>query len=115
MDGGRGPAEQAGVGQAGAEQTAGALHTWEVRVTGLVQGVYYRYFTQSEARARGVAGWVRNEPDGSVLALIQHPDSGVLSDLVVRLKHGPPHAAVDDCTIMPLSSAQRFHGFEIRR
>jgi len=110
VDGGRGPAEQAG-----AEQAPRELHTWEVRVSGIVQGVNYRYFTQQEARARGVAGWVRNEPDGGVLAVIQHSESGVLSDLVVRMKHGPPHAAVDDCTIAPLSSAQRFRGFEIRR
>jgi len=108
-------AGDSGADEVGAGHAPRELHTWEVRVSGIVQGVNYRYFTQQEARARGVAGWVRNEPDGSVLAVIQHADSGVLSDFVVRLKHGPPHAVVDDCTIMPLSSAQRFRGFEVRR
>ena len=40
-----------------------ALH---VRVTGLVQGVFFRAWTAEQARAFDVTGWVRNAPDGSV-------------------------------------------------
>jgi len=36
------------------------------QVHGRVQGVGFRYFVRQEARALGLAGWVRNEPDGSV-------------------------------------------------
>ena len=39
-----------------------------VAVSGRVQGVYFRGSTEKEARARGVDGWVRNRPDGSVEA-----------------------------------------------
>ena len=42
----------------------------KVRITGHVQGVYYRGWTQSEATRLGLAGWVQNEPDQSVSALL---------------------------------------------
>ena len=40
----------------------------DVTVTGLVQGVFFRAEAQQEAHRLGVAGWARNEPDGSVAA-----------------------------------------------
>ncbi|HRO12854.1 MAG TPA: acylphosphatase, partial [Amaricoccus sp.] len=44
-----------------------------VRVTGRVQGVWYRGWTEDEATRRGLRGWVRNEPDGSVAAVLAGP------------------------------------------
>src|SRR5699024_1180285 len=41
----------------------------EARITGRVQGVWYRGWTKGEATRRGLSGWVRNEPDGAVAAL----------------------------------------------
>ncbi|NRB17607.1 MAG: acylphosphatase [Rhodobacteraceae bacterium] len=43
------------------------------RITGRVQGVTFRAWTRSEAEQRGLSGWVRNEPDGSVRALLIGP------------------------------------------
>jgi acylphosphatase len=65
-----------------------------VRVRGRVQGVGFRAWTKREARARGLAGWVRNEADGSVAALISGPTDRV-PDMVAALHRGPPLARVD--------------------
>ncbi len=43
------------------------------RITGRVQGVAFRAWTRSEAKQRGLSGWVRNESDGSVRALFIGP------------------------------------------
>ena len=50
---------------------ANERRTVRVQITGRVQGVGFRAWTRSRSRAFGLAGWVRNEPDGSVSALIQ--------------------------------------------
>ena len=64
----------------------------QVRITGLVQGVYYRAWMQSEAEKLGLDGWVRNEPDGSVSAVISGPDAAVAT-LAEQVWTGPPDAS----------------------
>jgi acylphosphatase len=71
-----------------------------VNVTGRVQGVSFRAWTKSEADARGLAGWVRNEADGSVSALIQGPADAVAEMLEV-VEKGPALARVDTVSTMP--------------
>ncbi len=87
-------------------------------VTGRVQGVYYRYFTQQVARELGLVGWVRNLPDGSV-ELQAAADPEKLDELRRRLREGPPMARVDDIIEETLSedalSRQgAWESFEIR-
>ena len=48
-----------------------------VRITGRVQGVWFRGWTQETALDRGVRGWVRNDPDGSVSVLLIGPAEAV--------------------------------------
>jgi acylphosphatase len=62
-------------------------------VSGRVQGVGFRYFVLHEARALGVAGWVRNLADGRVEALAAGDDA-LLHAFEGRLWQGPPHARV---------------------
>ena len=62
-------------------------------VEGRVQGVGFRYFVMREAQALGLAGWVRNLPDGRVEVLAAG-DAGLVDALEGRLWHGPPHARV---------------------
>lgn len=64
-----------------------------VRVTGRVQGVGFRAWTRREAEARGLAGWVRNESDGSVAALLSGSGEAV-GGMVAALRTGPPLARV---------------------
>lgn len=68
-----------------------AIHA---HVTGRVQGVSFRAWTQTEASVRGLTGWVRNEPDGSVTAIIAGPAAAV-DEMAGALHHGPPAARVD--------------------
>ena len=50
------------------------------RISGRVQGVSFRVWTQFEAEKLGLSGWVRNEDDGSVTALISGPESAGCED-----------------------------------
>jgi len=64
-------------------------------VRGRVQGVGYRWFVEREAHILGVAGWVRNNADGSVEVVAQGTRDQ-LSGLRSRLRQGPRAARVDD-------------------
>ena len=63
-------------------------------VSGRVQGVGFRYFTQDTARREGVTGWVRNLPDGRVEALAEG-DADAVMRLERALRIGPRGARVD--------------------
>jgi acylphosphatase len=64
-----------------------------VVVHGRVQGVWFRDSMRREAERLGVAGWVRNLPDGSVEAAIEGDDDAV-ERLVAWCEHGPSGARV---------------------
>lgn len=85
-----------------------------VRVTGRVQGVSFRVWTREEALRLGLKGWVRNEVDGSVLALIAGPEAAV-SAMMERLRHGPPGASVSGVERQPTTLTEAPAGFRIAR
>lgn len=64
------------------------------RICGKVQGVWYRGWTEGEAKALGLIGWVRNREDGSVEALFVGPEAAV-DAMLVRCQDGPPAAVVE--------------------
>jgi len=69
------------------------------RVTGRVQGVFFRASTQQQARALGITGWARNLPDGNVEVLACGTPEA-LDALARWLWDGPRLAQVDgvECT-----------------
>ena len=69
-----------------------------VVVTGHVQGVFFRDSTTQEARRHGLAGWVTNRADGAVEAVFEG-DPDAVDALVAWVRHGPPQARVDGCTV----------------
>ncbi len=70
----------------------------QVRVTGRVQGVFFRHSTREQARNLGLSGWVRNEDDGSVLLRAYGlPDN--LSSLITWCHNGPPSAKVSSVEV----------------
>ena len=82
----------------------------EVVVSGRVQGVCYRAFTQEAALDLGLGGWVRNLPDGRVEAQVEGP-RGQIEKLLDRLRTGPPRALVTDLKInwkAPARGSQQF-------
>ena len=84
----------------------------QVRVTGRVQGVSFRVWTQAEARRLGLAGWVRNERDGSVSALLVGRDVAVTT-MIERLYAGPPGARVADVRVEEAENSGLPDGFRI--
>lgn len=64
-------------------------------VSGRVQGVFYRDQTQRQANARGVAGWVRNLPDGRVEVVLEGEETAV-QEIIAWCHRGPPNAYVTD-------------------
>jgi acylphosphatase len=64
-------------------------------ISGRVQGVGFRWFTQDIASREGVTGWVRNLPDGRVEALVEGEDEAV-TRVERALRSGPRGARVDD-------------------
>ena len=66
----------------------------EVVVHGRVQGVGFRAYCQQEAEQQGLAGWVTNEPDGSVRAWFEGSAPRVEA-MLAWCVHGPPSARVE--------------------
>jgi acylphosphatase len=60
---------------------------------GRVQGVFFRDSTRQEAERRGVAGWVRNTPEGTVEAVFEG-DPDMVEALVWFMRDGPESADV---------------------
>jgi acylphosphatase len=70
----------------------------DVRVSGRVQGVFFRATCADEARRLGVRGWVANQPDGSVAGHFEGPADAVEA-LVGWCRRGPRQARVDDVEV----------------
>lgn len=83
-----------------------------VRVSGRVQGVSFRIWARREAERLGVAGWVRNERDGSVAAMIVGTDRA-LANMVERLWMGPAAASVVSVETEPVAVPDPVQGFQI--
>jgi acylphosphatase len=84
-----------------------------LRITGRVQGVWYRGATEAEARRLGVDGWVRNLPDGSVEVLVEGEPETVRA-LVAWCRVGPPAARVKQVVETPEPAAGDLRGFHTR-
>lgn len=84
-----------------------------VRVTGVVQGVGYRFFVSRAARNLGLVGYVRNCADGSVELEAEGEPSGV-SSLVDAVGTGPPGAHVRNTATRPMPARGAEDEFEIR-
>jgi acylphosphatase len=82
-------------------------------VRGRVQGVAFRAYTVREARRLGLAGWVRNLPNGCV-ELVAQGEQRDLETLEAWCHQGPPRASVSDVETQWLDSAGDLGPFSVR-
>jgi protein-L-isoaspartate(D-aspartate) O-methyltransferase len=94
------------------EEEAG-MKSVEVKVTGLVQGVYYRASARREALLRGLRGWVRNASDGTVVLRLQGDPSAVEA-MLDWCRVGPPAARVSRLSVSDAPADDSLHDFEVR-
>ncbi len=84
-----------------------------VIITGKVQGVGFRNFTQLNARQLGINGYAKNLPNGTV-EVVAEGDKAQLDALVALLKEGPRYARVDSLDIDERSFTGEYESFGIR-
>lgn len=81
-------------------------------VSGTVQGVGFRYFSQASAHRLNLTGWVRNADDGSVEGEVQG-DEVVCLSFFDKLRKGPAFARVEQCIINECVLRENESGFSI--
>lgn len=84
----------------------------EVTVSGHVQGVSFRAYTQQEAGRLGVTGWVSNEPDGTVAGHFEGPAGAV--DALVGWCHAGPRLARVERVVVREAEPAGARTFEVR-
>jgi acylphosphatase len=84
-----------------------------VRVSGQVQGVFYRATCARRARDLDLAGLVRNASDGAVEAVFEGPSEAV-ETMLAWCREGPPHARVDAVEVSEEPPTGEV-GFEVTR
>jgi acylphosphatase len=82
-------------------------------ISGRVQGVGFRYFTEDVAMRENVSGYVRNMPDGRVEALIEG-EAEAVGRVEVALWRGPRGSRVEDIQIEETAPSGHLTGFRIR-
>lgn len=85
----------------------------EIKVTGLVQGVGFRYYTQDKAQSLNISGYVRNDPDGSV-KIVAEGEEDNLKELASWCYNGVRWARVEEVKVDWLEPTGEFKEFEIR-
>ncbi len=82
-------------------------------VSGRVQRVGFRFFTQSAAAREGLHGWVENRSGGQV-AILAEGEQEALDRFEHQVRHGPIGARVDAVEVEDIGATGRETGFHIR-
>lgn len=88
------------------------MATVRVIVRGKVQGVGFRAYTDMQAQALKLNGWVRNRRDGTVEAMLSG-EKAVIERMLIALRVGPPHSAVINVRSEPEDGAVVEPGFRV--
>ena len=87
------------------------MKTLRITVTGRVQGVGFRYYTQITAEKYQLTGWVKNNDDGSVLMMVSG-DEKILQYFIQEIESGNQYAYVSNMKIEE-TTYQKHENFEI--
>ncbi len=90
------------------------MKTFQLRITGKVQGVWYRASAKDKALSLGLKGKVWNERDGAVGVVVQGTDQN-LSQFIEWCKEGPVLAEVDEVIVNGVSVDNVYTSFEITK
>lgn len=85
----------------------------KVRISGRVQGVWFRQSTKDKADESGVTGWCRNCPDGSVEAVFEG-EKEVVQSIIDWCHEGPKMARVERVEVEWLDTVAGLSSFEVR-
>ena len=89
-----------------------ALRRVHIVVEGRVQGVFFRAYTQEEAQKLGLTGWVRNQRDGAVEAVVEG-DAARIEHMLQWFHRGSPMSAVTRVTVTEEEPVGESTAFEI--
>ncbi|HYC85861.1 MAG TPA: acylphosphatase [Chryseosolibacter sp.] len=89
------------------------IKSFSIKVSGKVQGVFFRASAREKADAVGVTGFVRNEADGSVYIEVQGEEDAI-EEFIHWCRQGPPRARVDRCEVREIDGGD-YQDFEVRR
>lgn len=87
----------------------------QATVHGHVQGVLFRDFVRRQALSLGLAGYVKNLPDGESVQVVAEGEAEKLHKLLEQLKLGPPRSRVDRVETNEGNYTGSYTGFKIRR
>ena len=86
--------------------------TVNMKITGKVQGVGFRYYVLRQAQELGIRGWVSNKPNGDVEALAQGEKEG-LDHFITKVEQGPAFSRVENVSLNWVNEAEKYFDYEI--
>ncbi len=86
---------------------------YEIKISGRVQGVGFRYFTHLKATETGIKGWVKNSREGGVLIVAQGNEND-LNTFIDYLQIGPTRARINEISKYKMHTLNDFSEFEVR-
>ncbi len=89
------------------------IKTYEVVLSGRVQGVGFRYYAESIAGKYDIKGYVRNTPGRKVEVICQGEEED-LNNFINEIKEGPAFSAVADVKIEEIKNSKEYNIFEIK-
>ena len=89
------------------------MQTWKLVISGLVQGVGFRWSTQTYAQSLNLNGTVKNNPDSTVTIMLQADKSTVNKFIQDLPHHISPFARIKNIEVEELSGVEKMHDFHV--